>query len=83
MTNRPIIILKGQKNSFSRLLEPKFTLTQLTEKMASVGYKMISSKKGGPIRERIRVIDNEMALTLNNIEILVSVDDKLRVGLSV
>ena len=51
--------------------------------MESVGYKMISSKKGVPIRERIRIIDNEDALTLNNIEILVSIDDELRIRLDV
>ncbi|AAZ26969.1 hypothetical protein [Colwellia psychrerythraea] len=64
-------------------LEPKFTLTQLTEQMESVGYRMISSKKGVPIRDRIRIIDNEESLTLNNIEILVSIDDESRVRLSV
>ncbi len=82
--------LKLKKNAEQKMifwrkntLEPKFTTTQLTEQMESVGYKIISSKKGGPIRERIRVIDNEVPLTLNNIEILVSVDDELRVRLSV
>ncbi|WP_041737012.1 hypothetical protein [Colwellia psychrerythraea] len=82
--------LKLKKNAEQKMiywrkktLEPKFTLTQLTEQMESVGYKMISSKKGVPIRERIRIIDNEDALTLNNIEILVSIDDESRVRLNV
>jgi hypothetical protein len=66
-----------------KALKPKFTLSQLTEQMEYVGYKIINSKKGVPIRERIRIIDNKMALTLNNIEILVNVDDELRVRLSV
>jgi hypothetical protein len=51
--------------------------------MEYVGYKIINSKKGVPIRERIRIIDNKIALTLNNIEILVNVDDEFRVRLSV
>lgn len=82
--------LKLKKNADQKMifwrkkgLEPKFTLTQLTEQMESIGYKIISSKKGVPIRERIRIIDNKIALTLNNIEILVNVDDEFRVRLSV
>ena len=82
--------LKLKKNADKKMvfwrkkaLKPKFTLSQLTEQMESVGYKIINSKKGVPIRERIRIIDNKMALTLNNIEILVNVDDELRVSLSV
>mgnify|MGYP005987258185 FL=1 len=78
--------LKLKKNTEQKIifwrkkgLEPEFTITQLTEQMESVGYKIVSSKKGVPIRERIRIIDNKMALTLNNIEILVSIDDELRV----
>jgi hypothetical protein len=66
----------------SKSLEPKFTLTQLTEQMESVGYKILGSKKGVPVRERIKVIDKKEPLTLNNIEILVSVDDELRVRLN-
>ena len=65
----------------SKALEPKFTLTQLTEQMESVGYKILGSKKGIPVRERIKVIDKKEPLTLNNIEVLVSVDDELRVRL--
>jgi hypothetical protein len=82
--------LKLKKNADQKMmfwrnkgLEPQFTLAQLTEQMESAGYRMISSKKGGPIRDRIRVIDNEEALTLNNIEILVSIDDESRLRLSV
>lgn len=82
--------LKLKKNAEQKMifwrnkaLEPQFTLTQLTEQMELVGYKIIGSKKGVPIRERIRIIDNEVALTLSNIEILVSIDDKLRVRLGV
>jgi hypothetical protein len=82
--------LKLKKNADQKMifwrkkgLKPKFTLTQLTEQMESVGYRMISSKKGVPIRDRIRIIDNEEALTLNNIEILVSIDAESRVRLSV
>ena len=82
--------LKLKKNADQKMmfwrkkaLKPKFTLTQLTEQMESVGYKIINSKKGVPIRERIRIIDNKIALTLNNIEILVNVDDEFRVRLSV
>ncbi|PKH86924.1 hypothetical protein [Colwellia sp. Bg11-28] len=82
--------LKLKKNADQKMifwrkkgLELKFTLTQLTEQMESVGYRMISSKKGVPIRDRIRIIDNEESLTLNNIEILVSIDDESRVRLSV
>ena len=82
--------LKLKKNADQKMvfwrkntLKPKFTLTQLTEQMELVGYKIIGSKKGVPIRERIRIIDNEEALTLDNIEILVNVDDELRVRLSV
>lgn len=81
--------LKLKKNAEQKIifwrkkgLEPEFTITQLTEQMESVGYKIVSSKKGVPIRERIRIIDNKMALTLNNIEILVSIGDELRVRLS-
>lgn len=81
--------LKLKKNAEQKIifwrkkgLEPEFTITQLTEQMESVEYKIVSSKKGVPIRERIRIIDNKMALTLNNIEILVSIDDELRVRLS-
>jgi hypothetical protein len=80
--------LKLKKNAEQKIifwrkkgLEPEFTITQLTEQMESVEYKIVSSKKGVPIRERIRIIDNKMALTLNNIEILVSIDDELRVRL--
>jgi hypothetical protein len=82
--------LKLRKNAEQKMifwrkesLEPKFTITQLTEHMESVGYKVISPKKGVLIRERNRVIDNEVALTLSNIEILVSIDDELRVRLCV
>mgnify|MGYP003384991880 FL=1 len=82
--------LKLKKNADKKMvfwrkkaLKPKFTLSQLTKQMESVGYKIINSKKGVPIRERIRIIDNKMALTLNNIEILVNVEDELRVRLSV
>ena len=82
--------LKLKKNTDQKMifwrkkaLKPKFTLSQLTEQMESLGYKIINSKKGGPIRERIRIIDNKIALTLNNIEILVNVDDEYRVRLSV
>ncbi|WP_232769129.1 hypothetical protein [Colwellia sp. Bg11-28] len=82
--------LKLKKNADQKMmlwrkkeLKPKFTLTQLTEQMESVGYKMINSKKGVRIRERIRIIDNKIALTLNNIEILVDVHDESRVRLSV
>ncbi|MFT5297074.1 MAG: hypothetical protein ACI9YH_003103 [Colwellia sp.] len=82
--------LKLKKNADQKIifwrkkaLKPKFTLTQLTEQMEFIGYKIISSKRGGPIRERIRIIDNKIALTLNNIEILVNVDDEFRVRLSV
>ncbi|OUR86652.1 hypothetical protein A9Q81_28145 [Gammaproteobacteria bacterium 42_54_T18] len=82
--------LKLKKNADQKMifwrkkgLKPKFTLAQLTEQMEFVGYIMISSKKGVPIRDRIRIIDSKEALTLNNIEILVSIDDDSRVGLSV
>jgi len=82
--------LKLKKNAEQKMifwrkkaLEPKFTLTQLAEQMESIGYKITTSKKGVPIRERIRIIDNRLALTLTNIEILVNVKDELRVVLSV
>ena len=81
--------LKLKKNADQKMmfwrnkgLEPKFTLTQLTEQMESVGYKILGSKKGVPVRERIKVIDKKEPLTLNNIEILVGVDDELRVRLN-
>jgi len=82
--------LKLKKNADQKMMfwrkkgfEPQFTLAQLTEQMESVGYRVISSKKGVPIRDRIRIIDNDEVLTLNNIEILVNIDDVSRVRLSV
>jgi hypothetical protein len=60
--------LKLKKNADQKMmfwrnkgLQPQFTLAQLTEQMESVGYKIINSKKGVPIRDRIRIIDNEEA----------------------
>ncbi len=68
---------------WKKSLEPRFTITQFTEHLESVGYEIISSKKGVPMRERIKIIDNEAALTLDNVEVLVSIDDELRARLSV
>tara|TARA_R110000772_G_scaffold28294_4_gene71446 strand:+ start:5446 stop:6111 length:666 start_codon:yes stop_codon:yes gene_type:complete len=63
-------------------IEPKFTLTQLTELMEAVGYQIINSKKGIALRERIHIINSELPLTLDNLEILVNANDELRVKVS-
>lgn len=63
-------------------LEPEFTLTQLTELMEEVGYQTVCFKKGIVQRERIRIIDDGMPLTLDNIEILVNAGDELRISVS-
>ena len=68
-------IVSEQKIIFWRKksLEPKFTIIQLTQKMESVGYEIVSCKKGMIQRERISIIDKKLPLTLNNIEILINV----------
>jgi len=63
--------------------KPKFTVTQLTELMESVGYQTISSKKGIALRERIRIIDKSKPLTLDNLEIQVKPEREDRVRASV
>jgi PDZ domain-containing secreted protein len=81
--------LKLRKNAEQKIIfwrnksfEPMFTITQLTEKMEAAGYQIIGCKKGIGQRERLRIIDSEMPLTLNNIEVLVKVGDERRVKLS-
>lgn len=47
--------------------------------MEAVKYKIVSSKKGITQRERMSIIDNEIPLTLSNIEVLVNACDDTKV----